>query len=132
MGARGRWTVDPHGEVDPVFVQERFQRGLVHQGMVFEHRMQAEYLDLVVCEELDDFFRLRQAMRDARRAQHLERVDRDYLAAQGGKAQRAARVAPGRDVQFGRGGKQRLGPGAHWARSFTWGKSTGTAKATFT
>ena len=70
--------------------------------MVLEHGMQADDGDLALVEHLGDPPGLREAMRDAAGAQHLEGHDDHDLALEAVERRRRLGVEPLRDLKLGR------------------------------
>lgn len=64
--------VDPDREGQPVLAHESVERCGPHDVVVLEHRVQANHGDILLGEQLPYLASLRQAVRDAGRAQHLK------------------------------------------------------------
>ena len=87
----------------PVFVNEGLQRHRRHRGVVLEHGVQSDHLQIGVAEQVMDALRLRRSVGDAARAQHLKCMDEDRTSAQAGQRQRRLAVEPARHRDFGSG-----------------------------
>lgn len=88
-------TIDADRKWDAIFVQKRFERNRLHGLVVFKDGMQSKHGE-VAAKQLVNAFRLWQAELDAARAQHLERLDDDYLPSQPSQAQGRLGVEPSR------------------------------------
>lgn len=147
--------VDTDRERNPVPVQENAQGLGPHHIVVLEDGVQADHRDLFLREQPVDAQSLRQAVRHATRAQHLEGVQHHCASAQALQGHQLRRVEPQAGLQglgcaVGGGHDSAARPAEPGAmpcraagaiptmrlqaarRSLTAGKSTGTAKATLT
>jgi hypothetical protein len=79
-------------------VHEGAQGDFVHRRVVLEDGMQPDHRERRGGEALGHALRLRQAVRDAARAQHLEGVQQHDLAAKVFQAERLVAVQPGRGL----------------------------------
>ena len=86
--------IHTNGECQPVFVDEGFKRNRRHGGMVFKHRVQADHRQVSVAEQAMRPFRLRGAMRNTARTQHLESMQKDNATAKRGQLQGHLRIEP--------------------------------------
>ncbi|PRD38468.1 UNVERIFIED_CONTAM: hypothetical protein NCL1_03853 [Trichonephila clavipes] len=100
--------VDRDREVDAVLVQEGLQRYRSHGGVVLEHGVQSDHRHLVGRELGVHAFRLRQAVGDTARAEHMEGLQHNDPAAQRLQGQRAGGVEPLRDLQWRCRAQQRV------------------------
>lgn len=95
--------VDPdrkgHGEL----IQEGRERDGRHRRVVLEHGVEAQYGHVGSGEGALDGLRLRDAVKDAAGAEHLECLDRHDAPAQICERDRRIRVQPLRDLQLRRG-----------------------------
>jgi hypothetical protein len=70
-------------------------------GVVLKDRVKADHLEICVPEQAVGSFRLRRAVRDATRAEHLERVQKHDAPTQARKRQGFWRVEPACNHKFG-------------------------------
>jgi hypothetical protein len=63
-------------------VDERFQRYWRHRGMMFEHCVQSNDLEIRMFEKFEGALRLRRSVSDASGTQHLERMQKNWPASQ--------------------------------------------------
>lgn len=94
IALRGRRQVHADRECDAVFVQECLQGYRRHCRMVLEHRVQADDRDVLRGKCRVDAARLRQTVLNTSRAEHLERVQHDDLAAQASQCHRRSAIEP--------------------------------------
>ena len=94
--AVGGRHVDADRIADAVLVNEITQRRQRHGVVVLEHRVQADDRQRLASEQLGHALRLRQRLRHAAGAQHLESVQQHHATAKVFEAERFVAVQPAR------------------------------------